>query len=99
MSIPQPQQLVEAGWPQADQYVTSAAELKSNILAAYHWMQDRMPAIRRGNGTWAAAMSGDLLVDGRNHLDPEAACAAGLIYMGMGRQTRLPIAESYAAAR
>ena len=47
----------------------------------------------------AAAMSGNLLIDGRNHLDPEAACAAGLIYMGMGRQTRLPIAESVAAAR
>ena len=29
----------------------------------------------------------------------EFACAAGLIYMGMGRQPRLPIAESYAAAR
>ena len=44
----------------------------------------------------AAAMSGNLLVDGRNHLDPEAASAAGLIYMGIGRQTRLPIAESHA---
>lgn len=45
----------------------------------------------------AAAMSGKLVVDGRNHLDPEAARAAGLIYMGMGRQTRLPVADIYAA--
>ena len=42
----------------------------------------------------AAAMSGHLLIDGRNHLDPEAACVAGLIYMGMGRRTRLPVTDS-----
>ena len=46
----------------------------------------------------AAAMSGDLLIDGRNHLDPDAASAAGLIYMGMGRQTRRSIKESYPVA-
>jgi UDPglucose 6-dehydrogenase len=45
----------------------------------------------------AAGMGGRLIVDGRNHLDPAAASAAGLIYMGMGRQTRLPIEESYVA--
>ena len=33
----------------------------------------------------AAAMSGDLVVDGRNALDPEAVRAAGLIYEGIGQ--------------
>jgi UDPglucose 6-dehydrogenase len=36
-------------------------------------------------GAVAAAMSGTLLVDGRNALDPVAARAAGLIYEGVGR--------------
>jgi UDPglucose 6-dehydrogenase len=30
-------------------------------------------------------MRGDLLVDGRNFLDPQAAAAAGLSYEGVGR--------------
>jgi UDPglucose 6-dehydrogenase len=34
----------------------------------------------------AEAMSGNLLVDGRNALDPEAVRAAGLIYEGIGRR-------------
>jgi UDPglucose 6-dehydrogenase len=34
----------------------------------------------------AGAMSGNLLVDGRNALDPEAVRAAGLIYEGIGRR-------------
>jgi UDPglucose 6-dehydrogenase len=34
----------------------------------------------------AAAMSGDLVVDGRNALDPEAVRAAGLSYEGIGRR-------------
>jgi UDPglucose 6-dehydrogenase len=34
----------------------------------------------------AEAMSGDLLVDGRNALDPEAVRAAGLNYEGIGRR-------------
>jgi UDPglucose 6-dehydrogenase len=34
----------------------------------------------------AAAMSGDLVIDGRNALDPEAVRAAGLIYEGIGRR-------------
>jgi len=38
----------------------------------------------------AEAMSGHLLVDGRNHLNPAAVSAAGLIYMGIGRKTRMP---------
>ena len=33
----------------------------------------------------AAAMAGDLIVDGRNFLDPAAVRAAGLIYEGIGR--------------
>ena len=38
----------------------------------------------------ADAMIGRLVVDGRNLLDPALASAAGLTYIGMGRQTRLP---------
>jgi UDPglucose 6-dehydrogenase len=34
----------------------------------------------------AEAMSGDLIVDGRNALDPEAVRAAGLSYEGIGRR-------------
>jgi UDPglucose 6-dehydrogenase len=34
----------------------------------------------------AAAMRGDLLVDGRNALDPDAVRAAGLVYEGIGRR-------------
>jgi UDPglucose 6-dehydrogenase len=34
----------------------------------------------------AAAMSGDLLIDGRNALAPEVVRAAGLVYEGIGRR-------------
>jgi len=34
----------------------------------------------------AAAMKGDLVIDGRNALDPEAVRAAGLVYEGIGRR-------------
>jgi UDPglucose 6-dehydrogenase len=34
----------------------------------------------------AGAMRGDLLVDGRNALDPDAVRAAGLVYEGIGRR-------------
>jgi UDPglucose 6-dehydrogenase len=34
----------------------------------------------------AAAMSGNLVIDGRNALDPERVRAAGLVYAGIGRQ-------------
>ena len=33
----------------------------------------------------AEKMQGDLLIDGRNALDPEAVRAAGLVYEGVGR--------------
>jgi UDPglucose 6-dehydrogenase len=33
----------------------------------------------------AGAMAGDVLIDGRNALDPEAVRAAGLTYEGIGR--------------
>jgi UDPglucose 6-dehydrogenase len=36
-------------------------------------------------GAVAEAMSGSLIVDGRNALDPEAVAAAGLTYEGIGR--------------
>jgi UDPglucose 6-dehydrogenase len=34
----------------------------------------------------AAAMRGNVVVDGRNALDPQAVRAAGLIYEGIGRR-------------
>jgi UDPglucose 6-dehydrogenase len=34
----------------------------------------------------AQAMSGDLVIDGRNALDPDAVRAAGLVYEGIGRR-------------
>ena len=34
----------------------------------------------------AAQMTGDLLIDGRNALDPDAVRAAGLVYEGIGRR-------------
>jgi UDPglucose 6-dehydrogenase len=34
----------------------------------------------------AAAMKGDLVIDGRNALDPEGVRAAGLVYEGIGRR-------------
>ena len=36
-------------------------------------------------GAVAAAMAGDVVIDGRNALDPAAVDAAGLIYEGVGR--------------
>jgi UDPglucose 6-dehydrogenase len=36
-------------------------------------------------GSVAGAMAGDLLIDGRNALDPKAVRAAGLRYEGIGR--------------
>src|SRR4051812_38583081 len=36
-------------------------------------------------GKVAEAMAGDVLIDGRNALDPEAVRAAGLLYEGIGR--------------
>ena len=36
-------------------------------------------------GAVAAGMRGDVLIDGRNALDPDAARAAGLRYEGIGR--------------
>jgi UDPglucose 6-dehydrogenase len=38
----------------------------------------------------ASTMRGDLLVDGRNLLDPDAVRAAGLVYEGIGRPPRRP---------
>ncbi len=36
-------------------------------------------------GQVAGAMRGNLIVDGRNALDPAAVRAAGLVYQGIGR--------------
>jgi UDPglucose 6-dehydrogenase len=37
-------------------------------------------------GALAEAMTGDVLIDGRNAFDPEAVRAAGLVYEGIGRE-------------
>jgi UDPglucose 6-dehydrogenase len=37
-------------------------------------------------GAVAGAMAGELLIDGRNALDPQAVRAAGLVYEGIGRR-------------
>jgi len=34
----------------------------------------------------AGEMAGNLMIDGRNALDPEAVRAAGLVYEGIGRR-------------
>ena len=34
----------------------------------------------------ADAMAGDLVIDGRNALDPQAVRGAGLVYEGIGRR-------------
>jgi UDPglucose 6-dehydrogenase len=46
----------------------------------------------------AAAMRGDLLLDGRNLLDPAAVVAAGLRYDGIGRGRHRAIARRAASA-
>jgi UDPglucose 6-dehydrogenase len=40
-------------------------------------------------GELVSRMRGNLLVDGRNFLDPESARAAGLVYEGIGRPARI----------
>ena len=42
-------------------------------------------------GEVAASMTGRLIVDGRNALDPEAIRAAGLDYEGIGRPSHLSL--------
>ena len=54
-------------------------------------MADAMVASAIDATRVAAAMSGHVVVDGRNLLDPEAVRSAGLAYFGMGRRTRLPL--------
>ena len=46
----------------------------------------------------AGAMHGNLVIDGRNALDPDAIRAAGLIYEGIGRASSLQIIAPYAGA-
>jgi UDPglucose 6-dehydrogenase len=51
------------------------------LLLATEWNAFRTLDFARS----AAAMRGDLLVDGRNIFDPAAVRAAGLRYVGVGR--------------
>jgi UDPglucose 6-dehydrogenase len=59
----------------------AAAEGADAVLVCTPWREFR----RVDLGRVAAAMRGDLLLDGRNLYDPEAARAAGLRYEGIGR--------------
>ncbi|HXG35994.1 MAG TPA: UDP-glucose/GDP-mannose dehydrogenase family protein [Dehalococcoidia bacterium] len=56
------------------------------IILATAWDEFQLLDFRRLRGL----MRGDLLVDGRNALDPEAVTSAGLTYMGIGRPRALP---------
>jgi UDPglucose 6-dehydrogenase len=63
-----------------------AARQADALVVLTDWQEFRavpLPAV-------ANAMRGKLVVDGRNLLDAAAVCSAGLIYVGMGRETRLP---------
>ena len=55
-----------------------AASTNSSGIATNIW--------RNSNVAVAEAMSGKLLIDGRNALDPAAVRAAGLVYEGIGRR-------------
>ena len=62
-----------------DMYAT--VEGADAVLLATEWNEFRMLDFER----CAAAMRGDLVVDGRNIFDPEKVRAAGLRYLGVGR--------------
>jgi UDPglucose 6-dehydrogenase len=61
-----------------------AIEGADAVLLATEWNHFRALDLAR----CAKAMRGDLVVDGRNALDPEKAAAAGLRYVGVGRAKR-----------
>jgi UDPglucose 6-dehydrogenase len=64
----------------ADNALSAVAGSDAVVLVT-EWEEFRELDLR----TVADAMSGTLLVDGRNALDPDAVRAAGLIYEGIGR--------------
>jgi UDPglucose 6-dehydrogenase len=78
-------------------FVGSAAEVADGadaVVLVTEWPEFAdldLPAL-------AASMRGDLLVDGRNFLDPQAALAAGLVYEGVGRSARGAAGVTAAAA-
>ncbi len=58
-----------------------AAEGADAVVLVTEWPQ----FLELDWGEVAAAMRGDLVIDGRNALDPDAVRAAGLVYEGVGR--------------
>jgi UDPglucose 6-dehydrogenase len=64
----------------ADDTLSAVADADAVVLVT-EWDEFRQLDL----GAVAGAMSGTLLVDGRNALDPDAVRAAGLIYEGVGR--------------
>ena len=74
----------------ADAY--AATEGADATLVVTPWREFRQVDLARV----AAAMRGDLLLDGRNLYDPAVVAAAGLRYAGVGRGAPLPSAEQRA---
>jgi UDPglucose 6-dehydrogenase len=64
----------------ADDALSAVADSDAVVLVT-EWEEFRELDL----GALAGAMNGNLLVDGRNALDPEAVRAAGLVYEGIGR--------------
>lgn len=66
-----------------------AADASSALVVLTDWQEFRDVPM----GQVAEVMRGNLVIDGRNILEPEVVAAAGLLYMGMGRPTHNPIME------
>lgn len=58
-----------------------ATEGAHAVIVATEWSQIKALDL----GRVARAMAGDLLIDGRNAMDPDSAASAGLRYVGVGR--------------
>jgi UDPglucose 6-dehydrogenase len=84
-------------------YDPVAADEARSMIRGVHFASDALDAVAGADAVvlvteWdefkdldfdavAKAMSGKLIIDGRNALDPDAVAAAGLTYEGIGRGT------------
>jgi len=82
-------------------YDPIAEEEARKLMGGVHFAADALEAVQDADavilvtewpeftaldwGEVKARMAGELLVDGRNHADPDAVRAAGLTYEGIGR--------------
>ena len=64
----------------ADDTISAVTGADATVLVT-EWDEFRTMDLR----AVAEAMAGDVLIDGRNALDPEAVRAAGLAYEGIGQ--------------